>query len=510
MKLSRLLIPLLFLLLATLACNLPASTDEGATATFNAVLTKISGTVQAPPTLVGTPIAGLTPLPTALPTVVQVKPTETAAPTNTPNAQGCVDGAEFVTDVTIPDNTVLTPGTAATKTWRLKNSGTCTWVGSYNLVFVNGAQMGGQAAVAISGNVAPGSQYDISVNLTAPTAPGTYVGRWQMRNSVGKTFGTVPYVQIIIAAPTATVGPSSTATVKPTETAGPTNTPNAQGCVDGAQFVADVTIPDNTTLAPGAVFVKTWRLKNTGTCNWTSAYAWAFVSDNQMGAPAVVQVSGVVTPGAQYDASVTFIAPTVAGTYVSRWRMRNSANVLFGSTPYVQIVVSGASATPTASVVPATPSATPTPTATTVAATATATATETTAASPTPTATPIPVSFTATYGGSWNCGAVGRVSFQITNNTVVALESLQYTVEGPLGTVMGGASQNTPFKSASSEVSPQCTQPGADSLASNSAAWVHLFVTLPPVGTVGRANLKLCTLNDLGGACQTVAVDFVY
>ena len=48
--------------------------------------------------------------------------------------------------------------------------------------------------------------------ITAPTAPGTYVGRWQMRNSAGKTFGTVPYAQIIIAAPTVTAGPSPTAT----------------------------------------------------------------------------------------------------------------------------------------------------------------------------------------------------------------------------------------------------------------------------------------------------------
>src|SRR5512143_3278895 len=39
---------------------------------------------------------------------------------------------------------------------------------------------------------------------------------------------------------------------------------------DWAQFVADVTVPDGTSYAPGTTFTKTWRLKNIGSCTWTT------------------------------------------------------------------------------------------------------------------------------------------------------------------------------------------------------------------------------------------------
>jgi hypothetical protein len=48
----------------------------------------------------------------------------------------------------------------------------------------------------------------------------------------------------------------------------PTSTP--EGCTDIAAFVADVTIPDNTVMAPNQPFTKTWRLRNDGTCTWTN------------------------------------------------------------------------------------------------------------------------------------------------------------------------------------------------------------------------------------------------
>jgi len=49
-----------------------------------------------------------------------------------PVSQACTDSAKFVLDVTIPDNSVISSNTAFTKTWRLKNTGTCTWdIGPY-------------------------------------------------------------------------------------------------------------------------------------------------------------------------------------------------------------------------------------------------------------------------------------------------------------------------------------------------------------------------------------------
>jgi hypothetical protein len=46
----------------------------------------------------------------------------------------------------------------------------------------------------------------------------------------------------------------------------------------------DVTIPDDTVMAPGNTFTKIWRIKNAGNCTWTTTYAVAFFSGEQMSA----------------------------------------------------------------------------------------------------------------------------------------------------------------------------------------------------------------------------------
>lgn len=109
-------------------------------------------------------------------------------PTITPNPN--CDRIKFVSDVTIPDGTSLNPGVAFTKTWRIKNAGTCTWTPGYSLVFQSGDQMSGPDSVSLPRKVAPGQTIDISVSLVAPGSAGTYRGAWQMRNANGRLFGT--------------------------------------------------------------------------------------------------------------------------------------------------------------------------------------------------------------------------------------------------------------------------------------------------------------------------------
>ena len=54
-----------------------------------------------------------------------------AAPTEghafLPDAVTCTYRATFLADVTIPDNTVIPPGTSFVKTWKLRNDGNCAW-----------------------------------------------------------------------------------------------------------------------------------------------------------------------------------------------------------------------------------------------------------------------------------------------------------------------------------------------------------------------------------------------
>jgi hypothetical protein len=105
------------------------------------------------------------------------------------------DLAQFVTDVTIPDGTTLTPGAFFSKTWRIQNISNCTWTTSYSMVFVYGAQMGAPASVNFPTSVDPGGTVDLSVNMTAPTAPGHYIGYWKLRDDVGIVFGLGPWLR---------------------------------------------------------------------------------------------------------------------------------------------------------------------------------------------------------------------------------------------------------------------------------------------------------------------------
>jgi Ig-like domain from next to BRCA1 gene len=155
------------------------------------------------------PAATSTPAP---PTSTPLPPvTDTPAPPTVTPTPTCTDMIAFVSDVTVPDNTYFAPSTSFTKTWRLKNAGTCTWTTSYALVFDSGNIMGGPTSQNLAGNVAPGANVDISVALTSPASNGTHRGNWKLRNDRGTIFGLSGggafYVQIVVG-PTPTSGPT--------------------------------------------------------------------------------------------------------------------------------------------------------------------------------------------------------------------------------------------------------------------------------------------------------------
>jgi hypothetical protein len=166
--------------------------------------------------------AGVVPTATtvAAATAVPGGPTETPPPPVTTEA-GCTLDSQYVTDVTIPDGTVMTLGAGFVKTWRVRNSGTCDWDAGFQLVFVSGNQMNGPASVLLPA-VAAGSQTDISVNLMAPNSYGTHKGTWRIRSLDGEVFGTNLTVLIEVPAP-ATDTPVPTETPLPTDV--PTNAP---------------------------------------------------------------------------------------------------------------------------------------------------------------------------------------------------------------------------------------------------------------------------------------------
>ncbi len=157
--------------------------------------------------------------------------------------------------------------------------------------------------------------------------------------------------QLALTPPTDTpLPPTEAATLPPLPSPLPTflfSTPTAGsiiggggGACDSSAFVADVTIPDNTSVNAGKTFTKTWTLLNNGTCTWGSGYTLAFQSGDQMNG-ANVALANSVSPGSSIDISVKLTAPDSNGTYKGTWQMQNASGQRFGDTPWVIIKVGG-------------------------------------------------------------------------------------------------------------------------------------------------------------------------
>jgi hypothetical protein len=148
--------------------------------------------------------------------------------------------------------------------------------------------------------------------------------------------------EIMAVTPTQ-VTPTITGTPTASATAGPSDTPTLSGptasltlpalvgnLLDRAEFVSDVSIPDFTTFVPNQTFTKTWRLKNTGTSTWTTAYSVIFYSGAQMGGATSTPLYREVRPGDTVDLSVDLVAPAGYGQYTGYWILRNPLDKNFG------------------------------------------------------------------------------------------------------------------------------------------------------------------------------------
>ena len=209
---------------------------------------------------------------------------------------------------------------------------------------------------------------------------------------------TTPTNPIVLASDTPGI-PTSTPTLAPTATVAelPSVTPVSvipTPCYR-AHFVKDVTIPDETKMAAGETFIKTWRLENNGTCDWPADTQVVFLSGDQMGAPSSQSIGAAVAVGEERDISLTMKAPLEAKTYTGNWMLKIPNGGRFGIGDagdlyfYVTIVVSSSkSPTPSVTKTVGTPLPTKTPT-----------VTPTTTPTPTGSPTPIPTNTPTCVGG---------------------------------------------------------------------------------------------------------------
>jgi hypothetical protein len=155
------------------------------------------------------------------------------------------------------------------------------------------------------------------------------------------TFATLNGLYTVAAQTMQAGSPSMTPTSTPglpVPTATSTGTPIPQtlppvALCDSIQFLGDVTYPDGSFVTHKSDFVKTWRLKNIGTCSWTSSYALVFVGGELMDGYSVTALPRTVYPGETIDLSVKLTAPKKKGEYRGYWKLRNASGTLFGFGP---------------------------------------------------------------------------------------------------------------------------------------------------------------------------------
>jgi len=156
-------------------------------------------------------------------------------------------------------------------------------------------------------------------------------------NTPEPTFTPIPspiLQPIIITTPTAVISPIPTG---PTPI--PRNSATAYGCYNAA-LVADVTVPAGTNFDPGDTFKKTWRLINTGTCDWSGEFKITYVGGDLFGTD-TTKIRQKVGVGIIADISLEMVAPSGAGIVVSNWQMATDTGKLFGPVLTVSIKLPG-------------------------------------------------------------------------------------------------------------------------------------------------------------------------
>jgi next-to-BRCA1 protein 1 len=125
-----------------------------------------------------------------------------------------------------------------------------------------------------------------------------------------------------------------------------TSSPRANdlSCRLEATFVMDCTVPDGQIFPPGAEFVKSWRMMNSGDIDWPETTELRYVSGEKFSLDlhsdsSTVEI-GDVTAGTEVQVwTAELKAPDTPGTYRSYWRLNDGKGNDFGHTLWVEITV---------------------------------------------------------------------------------------------------------------------------------------------------------------------------
>lgn len=109
-------------------------------------------------------------------------------------------------------------------------------------------------------------------------------------------------------------------------------------CENDLVFMQDLTVPDGQHFLAGQPVIKTWQVRNDGSCAWGRGYSLRLVDGIAMGA-IDRQALPEAVPGDVIPITIQFTAPQQAGTYRSAWKAHDQLGEPFGVQIYVEIIV---------------------------------------------------------------------------------------------------------------------------------------------------------------------------
>ncbi len=123
------------------------------------------------------------------------------------DTEECTYDAEFIRDVTIPANTEIEAGKSISKTWQVRNTGSCDWTDNVHLEYVSGDKFSEDFEVTTS-EANANETSNVNLSIKAPTTIGTYQSVWKLFTDDGKEFGDPLSLEIKVKAAANTPDPA--------------------------------------------------------------------------------------------------------------------------------------------------------------------------------------------------------------------------------------------------------------------------------------------------------------
>jgi hypothetical protein len=178
---------------------------------YETVSAGLTATARATESITLTPPAIKTPNPGVTSLIARTTPVVYASETSPARTQGVLpcnraSAGKPSIDVTIPDGMTLKPGQPFSKTWRVTNSGSCTWTSDYALVWFSGESFSSVQKQNFAFEVPGGQSIDITIDMVAPDQAGVHQSNWKFVAPNGSFFGLGPagdapfWVRIVVEA----------------------------------------------------------------------------------------------------------------------------------------------------------------------------------------------------------------------------------------------------------------------------------------------------------------------